>query len=395
MKIAFVPPRYGREVIGGAENAVRMFAQHLAALGDEVEVFTSCALDAGTWADEYGEGTVDIEGVRVHRFRSTSGRDPGFQALSDELLPRGRGATGDRRWIDLQGPVMPAALDAAARSDAEAVVLYPYLYWPAVAGLERLPERAVFHPAAHDEPPLHLPVFQALFRRPRALVFQTEAERTLVRRLFDVEHVPHLLLGLGVEAPPSAPEPLRGRRAIGLGERPYLLCVGRVDDGKGAEMLAAAFARYKERHPGPLALVFAGPVVHTPPLTPDIFLTGVVDEETKWDLLAGAEVYIHPSPHEAFSIALMEAWSVERPIVVNGRCAATREHCARSGGGLWFGSFGELEVVLDRLLADARLRHRLGAAGRSYVEQLFLWPSLIERYRRFVQRALHGSGTPS
>ena len=50
MKLAFVTPRYGTEVIGGAETAARMLAERLCVRpGWEVEVLTSCALDHLTW----------------------------------------------------------------------------------------------------------------------------------------------------------------------------------------------------------------------------------------------------------------------------------------------------------------------------------------------------------
>ena len=46
MKLTFVTPRYGTEVIGGAETAARMLAERLCRRSDwEVEVLTSCALD--------------------------------------------------------------------------------------------------------------------------------------------------------------------------------------------------------------------------------------------------------------------------------------------------------------------------------------------------------------
>ena len=157
MKLAFVPPRYGVEVVGGAEYAVRMFAENLSRAGDEVEVFTTCALDAATWADHYPEGTEVLDGVAVHRFRSRAGRSPAFAALCTDLFDRGeRGREIEERFVDLQGPVCPAALDAAAGSDADAIVFYPYLYWPSVHGVRRLGTRAIVHPAAHDEAPLRL-----------------------------------------------------------------------------------------------------------------------------------------------------------------------------------------------------------------------------------------------
>ena len=60
---------------------------------------------------------------------------------------------------------------------------------------------------------------------------------------------------------------------------------------------------------------------------------------------------------------MLEAWLASVPVVVNATCDPTREHCERSGGGLWFGSYREFEAVLDRLLADAELRGALGGGG--------------------------------
>ena len=77
---------------------------------------------------------------------------------------------------------------------------------------------------------------------------------------------------------------LRGTRAapaasvLGLGDRPYVVSVGRVDEHKGSKMLASYFATYKERHPGPLALALVGPVAFELPPHPDIVVTGGVDE---------------------------------------------------------------------------------------------------------------------
>jgi hypothetical protein len=51
-KVAFVTPRYGPEVMGGAETAARQLAEHLTAECQwSVEVFTTGALDHITWDD--------------------------------------------------------------------------------------------------------------------------------------------------------------------------------------------------------------------------------------------------------------------------------------------------------------------------------------------------------
>jgi glycosyltransferase involved in cell wall biosynthesis len=131
--------------------------------------------------------------------------------------------------------------------------------------------------------------------------------------------------------------------------------------------------------------VLAGPIDDPPPPHPDIFTPGAADDALMWGLFRAATVYVHPSAYESFSIVLMDAWEGGRPALVNGRCDVTREHCERSGGGLWFDSYATFEVVLDRLLADADLRARLGAAGKAYVDAHYRWPTLLERYRAFLE----------
>jgi glycosyltransferase involved in cell wall biosynthesis len=41
-------------------------------------------------------------------------------------------------------------------------------------------------------------------------------------------------------------------------------------------------------------------------------------------VLAGSRAFVHPSPYESLSMALLEAWKVGRPALVNGRCDVLR-----------------------------------------------------------------------
>ena len=114
-------------------------------------------------------------------------------------------------------------------------------------------------------------------------------------------------------------------------------------------------------------------------------MTGVVDESVKWGLLRGADALVSPSAFESFSIVLMEAWAVGTPVLVNSRCAVTLDHVRRSGGGLAFGDYAELEVELDRLSESPGLRTALGRAGQAYVDRHYHWHDVINRYATFVE----------
>lgn len=389
MKVAFVTPRFGPEVMGGAETGARHLAEHLVAdCGWEAEVYTSASLDHITWEDTLEPGDSLENGVTVHRFRSAAGRDPRFYGLDGRLRVAPGHATRDEaaQWVELNGPVTPELLDALRTSDADVAAFYPYLYYPTVHGIGTVPMPAVLHPAAHDEPALYLSVFRGTFNAADAIAYHTAAERRLVQRVHRVAEHPQVVLGLGVGD--AAGTGRAGAGLLGLGDRPYVVSVGRVDDHKGSSMLAAFFRRYKERHPGPLALVFVGPIAARIEPHPDIVLTGIVDEADKWDIVRDALVSISPSALESFSLVVMEAWVQGVPVIVNATCDPTREHCALSGGGLWFSSFLGFEAALHRVLADRDLRTTLGENGRAYVVARYHWPVLIRRYERFLEEVV-------
>jgi glycosyltransferase involved in cell wall biosynthesis len=393
MKIAYVVPRYGTSVRGGAETGARMFAEHLVVdCGYQVEVMTTCALDALTWRDELTPGTEVVNGVTVHRIASQAGRGDGFHPLSGRLLadPEQASAADMELWVDLQGPLSPDLLHAVEASDADVIAFYPYLYYPTIRGLPRVRERAIMHPAAHEEPALHLSIFDPLFSQCRGFVFQSRSERQLVIERFGVATTPQVLVGLGVEESDGSADAARLEYA--LGDDPYLICIGRVDDKKGTGILWRYFRAYKERHPGPLKLILVGQVVDPPELADDILLTDMIGDRTKWGLLRGAHALVSPSPFEAFSITVVEAMTVGVPVIVNASCGATREHCEQSGAGMWFEGYAEFEAVVERMTTDVRVHRTMGANGRRYVEANFRWPVLLDRYCGFLEAFAGRSG---
>ena len=385
MKLTFVTPRYGTEVIGGAETAARMLAERLCTRpGWEVEVLTSCALNHLTWENTEPAGTTLINGVTVRRFPTASRRTLDYFDLDGKLrVAPETGSLGEtRRWVALNGPMCPDLVDAVADSASDVIACYPYLFATTVDAIAVARVPVVLHPAAHDEPALYYSAFRQSFRDVDGLVYHTRAERDLMEDVFRIGARPQIVLGLGVNDPAGSGR--RGGEILGTDDRPYLCYLGRVDEHKGCGMLADYFAEYKARHPGDLALAFVGPVSAKAPDHPDIVVTGTVSEADKWDILADAQVMVTPSAYESFSLVVLEAWTLGVPVLVNGSCAATMEHCTRSGGGLWFDSYRSFEATVDRMSGDALLRATLGEAGRDYTARNYRWPSIIDRYTTFL-----------
>ena len=395
MRLLYVVQRYGREVAGGAERHCRQFATRLAQRGHDVEVLTTCAQSYLDWANEYGPGTAELDWVVVHRLPTGRTRDPRLFGPLNGRVTWGRKPVAlhvQEEWMRAQGPDVPALvpwLDEHA-GDYDAVIFFTYLYATTRYGLARVAGRVptVLHPTAHAEPPLSLPLFDAVFRLPDAFAFSTEEEEALVRGRFSVAQ-PGSVVGIGFDLAVVG-DGASFRRDHGLGDEPYLVVVGRVDPAKGSDELFSYFTAYKDRHPGPLKLVVVGEPVTPPPPRPDVVLTGFVDERVKRGAVDGAVALVQPSYFESFSMVLAEAWAQRKAALVQGHCDVLDGHARRSAGGIPYRGYAEFEASVDLVTSDAGLAAALGRAGRRYVEDNFAWDVVLGRYEELLERVTAG-----
>ena len=143
-----------------------------------------------------------------------------------------------------------------------ALVYGPYVFWPAYAGSQLLPERSVLWTCLHDEPAAYLDLFQPVLSGIAGLFFQTEPEHALAHRV-SPRLAPHAVVGCGVEIPESY-DPEGFRQRYGLPER-FVLYAGRREGAKGWEDMLAAYARAVENGGLPLNLVTFGTGEVRPP----------------------------------------------------------------------------------------------------------------------------------
>ena len=395
MRLLFVIPRYGPEIGGGAEQCCRQFALRLAGRGHHVEVLTSRAASNTTWDNHFPPGVQSLEGITVHRLDTPGPRDEErFDSLSWRALWSGPTTETDPvladEWVLAQGPLLRDLIPwlSTRAADFDAVIFFTYLYFPTWAGLPAAATRAptVLHATAHDEPPFWLPAFDAMFRCPDVYAWSTEEERALLRKR-GAGGIPGSVIGIGAEDVTTEADPTRFRDRFGLGERPYLLCLGRIAEAKGSLDVAAWFDAYKERFPGPLTLVLAGEAETVLAGYRDVVVTGYLEDKERADALGGCLALVQPSYWESFSMVLMEAWAAGKPALVQGRSEVLRSHARRSGGALCFEGWAEFMAAVQLLLDRPGLADELAAAGRSYAERNYSWPSVMDRYEELLRRA--------
>jgi glycosyltransferase involved in cell wall biosynthesis len=383
-----VVQRYGADVTGGSESLARALAERLNPEGP-VTVFTTCARDYVTWADERPAGESVEGGVLVRRFPVEETRDlAAFNRFAEPLYTRATTRDEEVEFLRRQGPLVPSLVGALEREKDRfrAVLFFTYLYYPAYWGLLAAPERAILVPTAHDEPPLRFSIYRELFARARAFAFLAPAEEDLVRSRFEIGDRPALVAGMGVEA--AGPDVEAFRRAHHVA-RPYAVYAGRIDAGKGCAQMLEAYARYRAEASDPLDLLLLGRLSMAEPRGAGVRCLGFLPEADKAAALAGATVVLCPSPYESLSIVLLEGFAQGVPGIVNARSAVLREHCQRSGGGLYYQDEDEFVESLLRLSGDAPLRQALGEGGHRYVQEHYRWEAVLERYR-FLIRAVSG-----
>lgn len=387
-RIAVVVQRYGEEVAGGAELHARWLAEHLLSLAD-VHVITTCAVDYTTWADYYPPGDSILNGVPIHRFPVDAPRDwQRARQQTGRILLYEHTLFDEIAWMKEQGPYSTPLLNHLRESyhHYDAFIFFTFLYATTYFGLPLVSDKAILVPTAHDDQYLPLPIFRPLFHLPYAIVYNTIPERMLVNRLTSNCNAQELIAGIGINVPPDA-SPQRFRQKYGLDDD-YVLYLGRIHESKNVPELIAYFARFRQQYEKPIKLALVGQSQITWPPHPDIVHLGFVSEQDKFDAIQAAEVVIMPSLYESLSMLALEAWLMEKPMLVNGRCQVLKHQCRQSNGGLYYTSYDEFETGLSLLLSSPQLRQQLGRQGHQFTAQHYNWETIIAKYQTLFEKML-------
>ncbi len=380
-KILLVNQRYGLEVNGGSELLCRQLAE-LFTERYEVEVVTTCALDYQKWENYYKPGVEVLNGVTVRRFAVEAFRkQESFDAICRKVLGNPEHTMEEaKEWVRAQGPVCDAAVQFIIERHKEykAVLFTTYLYYLSAMGLQKKMDNAYLMPTAHDEPPVYVKFYQKVFRNPVGMVYNTIEEKEFVEKQFQVQDIPSIITGAGVELPDMENLP-DVRVKFGL-DTDYILYIGRIDVGKNCHRLFEYFMQYKKRNVNNLRLVLAGkPVIPIPDST-DIVSVGFVSDEEKFALIEECRALVLASEFESLSMVVLESMALEKPVLLNGKCAVLKGHCTKSNAGLYFTDFPEFEAALNYLLLHPQICEKMGKNGKKYVDGNYQWPVILKKF---------------
>lgn len=393
MRLAIVVQRFDTAISGGAEEHAHLLARHLQA-EHEIEIVTTCALNYDTWRNELTPSTTSIDGIKVHRFPTDFEKDKEmFDSLTEYLIENPHNSIEELEWLVHQGPYSSSLFNfiESKKHDFDYFIFYTYLYVLAVQGLALVPEKSILIPTAHDEPVIHFPIYRSLFHLPRGIFFLTEEERDFIFRTFHNDYVPHACLGFGIEPPhQTSEERFRTRFSVNT---PYILYVGRVDEGKGCGELVQYFKSFiAESQNEDVTLVLMGKRHMAEVSHQRIVMTGFVSEEDKEDALSGALAVVSPSRFESLSILVLDAFNHGKPVLAHGISEVVKGHCLKSSAGLIYYNQEEFSKQLHVIINDQEFRKSAEEKAKAYIDGNYRWKNVLQEFHLLFEKINRSKG---
>lgn len=378
--ILVVTPRYGAEVVGGAETLIRGYAEKILSEFAEVSVATTCARSVETWENELPEGVHSASGVPVHR----------FPVMTDRLSSRhnyGRRAThrtdggkpNQRAW----SPGLQRFLRKEGQNFDLVLTIPLALQLVQTASLGVL-DRVVVIPCLHDEPCSYAADVRRILWAARGCLANSAEEARLIRRLVAVRRLSIVSAGLD---PARSTRESDGDPAVPY---PYILYAGRLEDGKGLTRLSDVFMAWQSRIGTDVRLVLVGSGSWTPlpAHRGHVLIVGERDEEARTALIRQSMAVVTASTNESLSLLLLEGWRQGTPSIATARSRVMADMTSRSGGGVTFDAGVPFDDAITRLFRNPDLRNELGTRGRDYVNTHHSWEAVGDRLRNALAQMM-------
>jgi len=391
-KIAIVVQRYGKEIVGGSESLTMQYAVKLKEYYD-VDVLTTTCFDYITWDNYYPEGITIIDDIKVNRFKTYNQKKKNeFELLISKQLDKINSnepteLKDDNNWISYQGPYCPELLSYISENqhNYNAFIFMTYLYYPFVYGLPLVAYKSLIVPTAHDEPWIKFKLYKNIFCIPKFICFLTDEEKDFVHNLFGNQYIKWNITGAGIEVPKAVnPDDFKKRYNI---KGKYIVYLGRLDESKGVANLIEYFDEYKKLYPSEIQLVLIGSGPLEIPKRDDIVPVGFVNEQDKFNGIAGAEIMISSSKYESLCIALLEGLALGVPALVNGECEVLKGHIVKSKTGYYYTNQEEFINAAHELLSSEDSNKEMREKAVEYISNNYTWDKVIKKLCEAIEYA--------
>lgn len=347
---------------------------------------------------------VQIRRLAVRRLPGPALLYPIIRRLMVELGRLGRPSVPLLRRLATLTPQLPdlaATLADPALADVAVVhttnitldfALLPVARWARQRGLPHLctPFVHVGEPGSEQVVRYYAMPHQIdLLRQATRVATMTDIERAyLIRRGVPAGKI--VTVGAGVTpAEVTGGDGQRFRAAHQI-SGPVVLSLGVAAFDKGAVHTLAAMRRLWQQGSDAVWVqcgpAFGGFQAAVEALTPAeqarVRVLGYVDNATRRDALAAADVYVQPSRTDSFGITYLEAWCNGVP-VIGARAGGVPAVIRHGVDGLLvpFGDVPAIAAAIDRLLRDRALARAMGAAGQARVWRELTWDAVYRRIR--------------
>jgi glycosyltransferase involved in cell wall biosynthesis len=197
----------------------------------------------------------------------------------------------------------------------------------------------------------------------------------------------------GVDLPSRIPEPDRIRR-MGLEPNQYIITLGRLIPLKANEDVIRAYHGLETEkklviigEPSAYDASYNLMLEQLAQKDRRVLLVGFRTGEELEQLIAHCYCMVHPSRVEGLSVAILEAMSYGK-LVVMSDIEANRELVDHSGVAYPSGSVPKLREILQWLFSDPVLVRVRGERAREVVKRLYSWSEVVRRIEREYVRAL-------
>lgn len=238
----------------------------------------------------------------------------------------------------------------------------------------------VSNPLKHAAKQMHWLASEGpLLANARAVLFTTEAEMARAQNAFWPYRVKGRVVGYGtadIEGDPASQRAAFHRAVPALGDRPFLLFLGRIHPKKGCDILVDAFTRVAAANPS-IDLVVAGPDPNGLRATTEpaaraaavegrIHWPGMVSGDVKWGALRSCKALVLPSHQENFGVVVAEAMAAARPVLISDKVNICREVMADGAGMVCADTVEGTAAMLDGFLSlSVEAEARMASAARA------------------------------